>query len=77
MLTPVSSAIEVTPNDSADLAQVCRGFMVGVSGDVVVDMGDNGDTILLKNCVQGTFYEMIIKRIRATNTTATDIVAFY
>ena len=79
ILAPIDNATAVTPNDSTDLSYVTRGFMVGGSGAVNVDMaGPDGDTtVLFTGCIAGQVYPFRVRRIRSTSTTATDIRALW
>lgn len=76
MIYSASDAEEVTPSDSVDLSQVSRGLYVGGSGDISVVMKD-GTTVTLKSVVAGSVLPVRVSRVRATSTTATDIVALY
>ena len=71
------SAQAVTPNDGADLPSgVTHGFMIGGAGALKVDTKyDTG--IILTGLVVGTFYPLELKRVYATGTAATNIVALY
>lgn len=71
------SAFAVTPSNDTDLATKPAALFIGVGGDVVVDMADTGSTITFKNVPSGTFMPILVNRVRATNTTATNIVAVY
>ncbi len=64
----------VTPSDSEDLAFVARALWIGGAGDVKVDTA-NGDTITLAGATAGTVVPVAVKRVYATLTTATNIVA--
>lgn len=66
----------ITPNDSADLATPIHCFEVEVMGDVKVDLV-NGDTVTLKDRVPSAQYWYQIKRVYATDTTATGIQGFF
>lgn len=75
---PPSSARAVTPNDSTDLPNgTCRGLLIGGAGNVSVIMGDDTDAVTLTGLVAGSVFPGYISRVRATNTTATSIVALY
>lgn len=63
----------VTPNDAANLTKNARLLYVGVSGDISLDT-PAGTTLLFKSVPVGFFY-MGAKRIRASGTTATNIIA--
>jgi len=66
----------VTPNDSADLSETARGIYVGGEGDVsVVTAG--GSSVTFSAIAAGTVLPVIVARVMATGTTATDIVALW
>ena len=74
---PAEDGFPVTPNDNTDLPNGnCRGFHVGGDGDVEL-ISPNGNTVVYKSCIAGMQYPYEAARIKATNTTATDIVALY
>jgi hypothetical protein len=73
--SPPSSGIAVTPDDGTDLTVVSRGLWVGGVGDVTVIFIGDTVSVTLKD-VQGLLPGRI-RRILATGTTATDIVALY
>lgn len=68
-------AAAVTPSDDTDLAKVTRGLYVGVSGDVNCDVG--GVTLVFTAMAAGIIHPISVTRVRATSTTATNIVAIY
>ncbi len=76
--SPVRFNEDVTPNDGADLPNVPRALWVGTQGDVRVTVaGDgtvaDGGTATYRG-VQG-WLQVHAKRVHATGTTASDIVA--
>lgn len=73
---PSGSAEEVTPNDSADLTYETRALWVGGAGNINLDTAD-GQTVVFAGIPAGTILPVRVKRIRATSTTATNIVAMY
>lgn len=67
----------VTPHDSTDITDgPCDALWVGVGGDVVV-VPQGGSAVTFKNVPSGFLLLTKTKRVNATNTTATDIVALY
>mgnify|MGYP003640299309 FL=1 len=69
-------AVNVTPDDNVDLAIVGAILFVGTGGDVeVVTMA--GDTVIYKNIGDATNMAIQVRRVKAANTTATDILAQY
>lgn len=68
---------DVTPNDGTDLPDgICRGLLVGVSGDVKVTMA-GGTTMVWPALAAGVVHPIQAKRIWATGTTATSVKAAY
>lgn len=76
---PARFAAAVTPSDSTDLPNgVAVAFYVGVTGDVAVTFADmdDGTSVVVKAAPVGDRpYQ--VKRIWATGTTATNILALY
>jgi len=73
-VTP-SRAAEVSPHDTNELEFYSLGLYVGTSGDLKVTT-INGNTVTFRNCPVG-IVPVRAKRVWATGTTATDIVALY
>lgn len=73
---PAVLAAAVTPSDTADLVVKPRALYIGGAGDLNVDM-TNGDTVLFKAAAAGAILPISVRRVRATSTTATNIVALY
>ena len=74
--TPADSAAAVTPSDST-LIGPTRALYVGGAGDVTVDMQTTGSAVLFKAVPIGTVLWVRAKRVRATGTAATNIVALF
>jgi hypothetical protein len=73
---PVVGGAAVTPSDSTEIPST-RGVWVGTGGDVSV-MFHNGDgPVTIANVRDGQLLPFRVTQVRATNTTATDIVAVY
>ncbi len=72
----------VTPSDTVDLPRWTNGgvltdaFYVGVTGNVAAVFADSS-VVTLVACQAGAVYYMGLRRVNATNTTATGIVALY
>jgi hypothetical protein len=76
----------VTPNDNADLTlsggTITEGsnngacLFVGTGGDIQVTM-IGGQTVIFANIPDGTFLPIQVRRVWASNTNATDILALF
>lgn len=71
----VDGAVAVTPSDSDALATT-TALYIGVAGDVTVDLKDRGTSVTFKAHPVGYLFARV-KRVYATGTTATDILALY
>lgn len=71
---PARNAAEVTPNDAADLPFVARNLYIGGAGDLTVTLL-SGATVTYVGLPAGYEKQGRFKRVHATGTTATDIVA--
>lgn len=70
-----TSAVAITPHDTNDLTDITRGLFVGTGGNVSLILADDSVAVLFKNVPAGVVLPLRVKRVRATNTTATDLVA--
>ena len=71
---PASEAEAITPDDQADLSWATRALYVGTAGNVRVIML-SGDTVDLTQLQAGIMYPLRIRRVLATGTDATNLVA--
>jgi hypothetical protein len=65
----------IVTNDSADLARVCKAIWVGGTGAIKLVTVD-GDTLTFAAVPVG-FFNVRAKRVWATGTTATNLIAVY
>jgi len=73
--SPAFDGTAVTPNNSVDLAVMSRALYIGSSGDLsIVTAG--GTTLTFRNVPIGLL-PIRVSRMRATGTTASDIVAVW
>ncbi len=66
----------VTPDDDADLPEPIIGFTVATEGDVAVVYVDGDEPPPLPGRVVGQDYGGLIRRIKATGTTAAGIIGY-
>jgi hypothetical protein len=71
----ISSAIAVVPSNSAVLTKASMGLFVGVEGDLKVLLVGDTVPVIFKNISGGM--GLMVQRVYATGTTATDILALY
>jgi len=73
MSSPVTTTEEITPSDSEDLSAVTRAIILGTAGDVSLMLANDDAAHLYKNLQAGVVYPFRVKRVLATDTTATYI----
>lgn len=66
----------VVPHDTTVFTYACRALWVGVGGDVVAILNQDGADVArtFKNVPSGTLLPGVFHRVNATGTTATDMV---
>jgi hypothetical protein len=69
-----SGGLAVTTSDTVDLASIAYGVYVGGAGNLKADLID-GTTVTFNGVLVGTVLPIIAKRIYATGTTATNLIA--
>lgn len=76
--SPATRAVIITPNDSTDLEHVSRSVYVGTEGDLNVTMNDEeSDAVTVLFTAAKGFLPLRVRRIWASGTTATGIVAVW
>jgi hypothetical protein len=74
---PARRAAAVAPSDTEALAEVPKALFVGTGGSLVMRGVGGGADQLWKNVADGTVLPFRAEYVRATGTTAADILALY
>lgn len=77
IIAPAVRAAAVAPHDVNALADVPKALFVGSGGDVVVRGVGGGADVTFKNVAAGSILPVRAAFVRATGTTAGDIVGLY
>lgn len=72
---PARRAFAVAPSDTADLPVLPKALYVGSGGTVVVRTVEATADVTFRNVASGQVLDVRAQFVRATGTTATDIVA--
>ena len=73
---PARGGFAVTPSDGTDLLHETRAIYVGVSGDLALVTVD-GSTVTLAGVLAGSLVPVRATRVKATGTTADQLVGLY
>lgn len=74
---PARAALAVVPHDSNPLADIPKALFVGSAGDIVMRGVDGGSDQTWRNVPAGAILPFRARYIRATGTSAADILALY
>ena len=74
---PATRAVAVAPHDVNALADIPKALFVGTGGNVTMRGAGGGADVLFKNVPDGSVLPFRAQFVRATGTSATDIVALY
>ncbi|TNE33771.1 MAG: hypothetical protein EP350_03410 [Alphaproteobacteria bacterium] len=71
---PASRCFEITPNDSVELVEATKAIYVGTGGDVTLRSLDSAADVTFRNIQDGSIIDVRVSALRATGTSASDIV---
>jgi hypothetical protein len=74
---PATRAVAVVPHDVNALADIPKALFVGAGGRLVLRGVAGGADVTFRNVADGTVLPVRAQFVRATGTTAADIVALY
>lgn len=71
---PARDAFALTPDDTAALAVLPRAIFVGTGGTLVLRAVDSSADTVFRNLASGQILDVRAQYVRATGTTAADLV---
>jgi hypothetical protein len=74
LISPARSAFAITPNDDTGLSRATRAVFVGTGGNLNLRLIDASEDVVFANVPDGSVLALRIVAVRATGTTATDII---
>lgn len=72
---PATRAAPVTPHDTQALPFICKGLYIGSGGSVTVRPVHGGGDVTYRNLPDASYIALRVTHVRASGTTAADIVA--
>ena len=74
---PATDGVAVVPHDSDALADIPKALFIGTGGTLVARGANGAADVTFKNLASGSVLPLRASHVRATGTTAADIVALY
>ena len=74
LIAPSADCFAIVPDDTQELAKASKAIYIGTGGNVVLKAVDSEDFVTFRNIVSGSILDIRVRAIRATGTTAQDIV---
>lgn len=71
---PARNAFAIVPGDAAPLAVLPKAIFVGTGGTLILRGVDAANDVTLKNVAAGQILDIRASYVRATGTTAADLV---
>lgn len=72
---PARRAVAITPHATNALAFTTKAIFVGTAGNITCKVADSDTDVLFKNLANGQILDIRATHVRATGTTAADLVA--
>ena len=74
VVTPAADCFPITPSDTDDLAKATKAIFVGTGGDVVLRSVSGAADVTFRNLPDGSILDVRVRAIRASGTSAANIV---
>lgn len=74
LIAPANNAFEIAPHDAQELSAVTKALYIGTGGDVIVRLLEGTNDVTFRNLQDGSILDIRAVAVRATGTTASDIV---
>lgn len=77
LTAPARRALILTPSDTVPLPEIPKAIYVGTGGNIAMRGAGGGPDQLWKNVQDGSILPFRVQYLRATGTTASDLLALY
>lgn len=74
LISPATICFAIVPADGGELTQVTKALYVGTGGDIALRPLDGTADVTFRNVPDGAVLDVRVRAVRATGTTAADIV---
>jgi hypothetical protein len=74
LIAPSTRCFAITPDDSEELREAPKALYIGTGGDLVVRPLGGDEDIVFRNTISGCILDVRVRAVRASGTSAQDIV---
>jgi hypothetical protein len=74
LIAPAREAFAIAPSDNAEFPRATKALYVGTGGDVVLRAVGSDTDVVLRNVVAGSVLAIRLRAVRASGTTAANLV---
>lgn len=74
LIAPARNCFSITPNDVATLAALPKAIYIGSGGNIAIRAVDSAQDVTFMNVASGTILDVRAMHIRATGTTASNLI---
>jgi hypothetical protein len=74
LIAPSDDCFTIVPDDLLDIARATKAIYIGTGGDVTLRPLRSESDVVFRNLVSGSILDVRVGAVRATGTTASDIV---
>lgn len=71
---PAETCFAIAPDDAAELPVATKAIFIGTGGDVTLRLVADEEDVAFRNLASGSILDVRVRAIRASGTTASDIV---
>lgn len=76
-IAPAERCFSITPDDGNDLPQPTKAVYVGEAGDISLVPLHGENEVVFRNLAAGSILDVRVKAVRASGTTAAELVGLY
>lgn len=73
-MAPAGHCFDIVPSDGVELSEVTKAIYIGSGGDVVLKSLGSTEFVTFRNVPAGFILDVRVRQVKATGTTAADLV---
>lgn len=74
LISPAHDCFSIVPSDAGNLTKATKAIYVGTGGDIVLRAVGSQNDVTFRNVIGGSILDIRVGAVRATGTSAADLV---